>query len=131
MAGEEVSINAAVPIQGKGDPIPLTATQSHVYEKDIAYHMEQMLTKGEGYKWGPELIVVDPKGNLVQGHHRVVAAQRTGTPIPDKAIFWQADVTKKPKFSSVKVRPGAKSRTDVPYPDRTDDPFDFQFDDLD
>ena len=110
----------------------LVARQDHVYADDIAYHMGQMERHGDDYVWGTgpfDRIKADPEtGLILDGHHRVYAAERLGRDIPADQIQWTPKTDASFPADNVIVRPGPKPRSDVKYPDRADDPFDFQFD---
>ena len=65
---------------------PFKATQKVVYKNTVEKMAQAM--KEKKFDWGgmDDPIMVDAKGNIVQGHHRVVAARLSKTKIPESAI---------------------------------------------
>lgn len=49
-------------------------------------------------------IIVDPSGNVLDGHHRVLAAQIAGVAIPESAIYRTSVAATKPVVSWETIR---------------------------
>ena len=57
------------------------------------------------WDWSADKIIVDKVGNIVSGHHRVLAAERAGVQIPESAIFRLNTVTPRPVYDWSDILP--------------------------
>ncbi|WP_437316414.1 hypothetical protein [Sorangium sp. So ce385] len=44
------------------------------------------MMRNRAWNWSEYNFIVDKAGNIVSGHHRVLAAERAGVEIPERAI---------------------------------------------
>jgi len=52
------------------------------------------------WDWSLNKIIVDPEGNIMSGHHRVLAAELAGLPeIPKDSIHLATSVTRRPVYA--------------------------------
>ncbi|WP_433936322.1 SpvB/TcaC N-terminal domain-containing protein [Sorangium cellulosum] len=51
------------------------------------------------WNWSADKIIVDRSGNILSGHHRVLAAERAGVNIPESAIHRLNTVTPRPVYN--------------------------------
>jgi len=66
---------------------------------DMAKVDEYAALMREGkWDWSADKIIVDKAGNIVSGHHRVLAAERAGVEIPDSAVFRLETTTARPVY---------------------------------
>jgi hypothetical protein len=63
--------------------------------------------KNKKFNWNnmDHPIIVDPKGNIMSGHHRILAAQKAGVKIPKNAIIKYPKVTERVIYSWDDVLP--------------------------
>jgi hypothetical protein len=56
-----------------------------------------MMREGK-WDWSADKIIVDKAGNIVSGHHRVLAAEKAGVEIPESAILRLETTTGRPVY---------------------------------
>ncbi|WP_437334532.1 hypothetical protein [Sorangium sp. So ce394] len=56
------------------------------------------MMRNRAWDWSKDKIIVDKAGNIVSGHHRVLAADRAGVEIPESAIHRLDSVTPRPVY---------------------------------
>ncbi|OQW86983.1 MAG: hypothetical protein BWK78_09460 [Thiotrichaceae bacterium IS1] len=63
--------------------------------------------KGGNFDWNKmdKKIMIDPDGNIMDGHHRVMAATKAGVEIPEEAIHRHNKVTTRPAYDWCDVLP--------------------------
>lgn len=69
----------------KNSPFKPTQLGSKMDMRKVDEYAELM--KNGKWDWSIDKIIVGKNGELMSGHHRVVAAQKAGVEIPESAIF--------------------------------------------
>lgn len=73
-----------------------TQTRRHFDFDKVDRYAEMM--ENRKWDWSMDKIIVDTEGNILSGHHRVLAAEKANVPIPESAIFRVDGVTPRPVY---------------------------------